>query len=100
VAAVIYHTLQGLKLAYPTVDENQKQALEAARQQLENENGGKPDKAVEKYETAYFSVSMCPSVADTHNLVTPVHFANRFILTRGSPKLSSNSPQIHTDGHR
>jgi hypothetical protein len=40
VGAVLYHTLQCLNLAYPTVSEAQKQALEAARKELESEGGG------------------------------------------------------------
>ena len=46
VAGVLYHTLQGLNLAYPTVSEVQKQALLAAKQELENEEGGKPAEVV------------------------------------------------------
>ena len=45
VAAVLYHTLEGLNLAYPTVSEEQKQALLAAKAQLENEDGGTAEKA-------------------------------------------------------
>jgi len=50
VAAVLYHTLDDLNLAYPTVSEEQKQALLVAKGALENEDGGKPDRAVEKAE--------------------------------------------------
>lgn len=38
VAAVIYHTLDKMNLAYPVVSEAQKQALEAARAELERED--------------------------------------------------------------
>jgi len=50
VAAVIFSTMQSLDLAYPVVSEEQKQALQVAKQELENENGGKPDKAVQEAE--------------------------------------------------
>ena len=39
VAAVIFHTLESLNLAYPTVSAEQKQALLVAEQQLEAEDG-------------------------------------------------------------
>ncbi|MCP4359161.1 MAG: polyphosphate kinase 2 family protein [Chloroflexi bacterium] len=39
VAAVIQHTLAGLNLEYPTVSEEQKKGLLAAKEELENESG-------------------------------------------------------------
>jgi PPK2 family polyphosphate:nucleotide phosphotransferase len=50
VAAVLYHTMEKLNLAYPTVSEEQKQALLVAKKELESENGGMKDKAVLKAE--------------------------------------------------
>ncbi len=50
VAAVIYDTLRNLNLAYPTVSEQQKQALLVAKDELESEDGGKEDWAVTKAE--------------------------------------------------
>jgi PPK2 family polyphosphate:nucleotide phosphotransferase len=50
VAAVIYHTMDKLKLAYPVVSEAQKQALALAAAELQNEDGGAKDKAVQKAE--------------------------------------------------
>ena len=38
VAAVIYQTLKGLKLAYPTIDEAHQQELLKAKEMLENES--------------------------------------------------------------
>lgn len=48
VAAVLYSTMKKLDLAYPTVSEQQKQALLVAKEELENEDGGRKDKAVVK----------------------------------------------------
>ena len=48
VAAGLYHTLDKLNLAYPVVSEEQKQALQTARQQLELEGGEATPKADEK----------------------------------------------------
>jgi PPK2 family polyphosphate:nucleotide phosphotransferase len=48
VAAVLYQTLDGLNLAYPTVSEEQKQALLVAKAQLENEDGGTAEKAFQE----------------------------------------------------
>ncbi|AKB28070.1 hypothetical protein MSSIT_1351 [Methanosarcina siciliae T4/M] len=48
VAAVLYSTMKKLNLAYPTVSEQKKQALLVAKEELENEDGGKKDKAVVK----------------------------------------------------
>lgn len=50
VAAVLYNTMKNLNLAYPTVSEQQKQALLVAKEELEHENGGLKDKAVIKAE--------------------------------------------------
>jgi PPK2 family polyphosphate:nucleotide phosphotransferase len=50
VAAVLYRTLDSLSLAYPTVNEEQKQALLQAKEELENEGSGKQDWAVQKAE--------------------------------------------------
>lgn len=50
VAAVLYYTMEKLNLAYPTVSEEQKQALIAAKEELEREDGGPKDKAVVKAE--------------------------------------------------
>jgi len=50
VAAVLYNTMKNLNLAYPTVSEQQKQALLVAKEELEHENGGLKDKAVLKAE--------------------------------------------------
>ena len=50
VAAVLYYTMEKLNLAYPTVSEEQKQALIAAKEELEREDGGPKDKAVVKVE--------------------------------------------------
>jgi PPK2 family polyphosphate:nucleotide phosphotransferase len=46
VGAVILNSLKGLKLAYPAVSEEQRQALLLARQELESEGDGLHDKAV------------------------------------------------------
>ncbi|WP_218165470.1 polyphosphate kinase 2 family protein [Methanolobus zinderi] len=48
VAAVIYNTMDKLNLTYPVVSEQQKQALLAAKEELENESGDPDDKAVRK----------------------------------------------------
>jgi PPK2 family polyphosphate:nucleotide phosphotransferase len=48
VAAVLYRTLEGLNLAYPTVSEEQKQALNEAKTKLENEDRGMTSKAVQE----------------------------------------------------
>ena len=50
VAAVLYNTMKNLNLAYPTVSEEQKQALLVAKEELEREDGGLKDKAVVKAE--------------------------------------------------
>jgi polyphosphate:nucleotide phosphotransferase, PPK2 family len=50
VAAVLYNTMKNLNFAYPTVSEQQKQALLVAKEELEHENGGLKDKAVLKAE--------------------------------------------------
>ena len=50
VAAVLYNTMKNLNLAYPTVSEQQKQALLMAKDELESEDGGLKDKAVVKAE--------------------------------------------------
>lgn len=50
VAAVLYYTMEKLNLAYPTVSEEQKQALIAAKEELEREDSGPKDKAVVKAE--------------------------------------------------
>jgi PPK2 family polyphosphate:nucleotide phosphotransferase len=50
VAAVLYNTMKNLNLAYPTVSEEQKQALLIAKEELEHEDGGLKDKAVLKAE--------------------------------------------------
>jgi len=54
VSAVLYRTLEGLNLAYPTVSEAQKQALLDAKAELEQEDGGTDVKPVQeaKVETA------------------------------------------------
>jgi PPK2 family polyphosphate:nucleotide phosphotransferase len=48
VAAVLYHTMKKLNLTYPEVSEQQKQALLAAKEELENEDGGRKEKAAKK----------------------------------------------------
>ncbi len=48
VAAVLYRTMNNLNLAYPTVTEEQKQALLVAKEQLERENGDLKDEPVVK----------------------------------------------------
>ncbi len=48
VAAVLYYTMKKLNLAYPAVSEEQKQALLAAKEELENEGSGLKNKAVTK----------------------------------------------------
>ncbi|WP_269851858.1 polyphosphate kinase 2 family protein [Methanosarcina horonobensis] len=48
VAAVLYNTMENLNLAYPTISEQQKQALLVAKKELENEDGGSKDKSVVK----------------------------------------------------
>ncbi|AKB81407.1 hypothetical protein MSBR3_0829 [Methanosarcina barkeri 3] len=45
VAAVLYSTMKSLNLAYPTVSEEQKEALLVAKEELEHEDGGLKDKA-------------------------------------------------------
>lgn len=50
VAAVLYNTMKSLNLAYPTVSEEQKQALLVAKEELEHEDGGLKDKAVIRAE--------------------------------------------------
>jgi len=45
---VIYNTMDKLNLTYPVVSEQQKQALLAAKEELENESGDPDDKAVRK----------------------------------------------------
>jgi PPK2 family polyphosphate:nucleotide phosphotransferase len=50
VAGVLYHTLDSLNLDYPTVSEEQKQALLAAKEELVGEGAGKEDWAVQKAE--------------------------------------------------
>jgi PPK2 family polyphosphate:nucleotide phosphotransferase len=60
VAAVIYDTMKKLNLAYPTVSEEQKQALLVAKEELENENGGQKDKAVLKAEAKVAANSTNP----------------------------------------
>lgn len=50
VAAVLYNTMKSLSLAYPTVSEEQKQALLVAKEELEHEDGGLKDKAVIRAE--------------------------------------------------
>ncbi|PAV11523.1 hypothetical protein ASJ81_09880 [Methanosarcina spelaei] len=50
VAAVLYNTMKSLNLAYPTVSEEQKQALLVAKEELEHEDGGLKDKAVTRAE--------------------------------------------------
>lgn len=50
VAAVLYNTMKSLNLAYPTVSEEQKQALLVAKEELEHEDGGMKDKAVIRAE--------------------------------------------------
>jgi len=52
VAAVIYKTLDDLKLAYPKVSKAQKQALLVAKEALENEDGGHKEKVNVKGEAA------------------------------------------------
>jgi len=44
VAAMLYRTMNKLNLAYPTVTEEQKQALLAAKEELEREDGGSKNK--------------------------------------------------------
>lgn len=51
VAAVLYNTMKNLNLAYPTVSEEQKEALLVAKEELEHEDGGLKDEAVIKAET-------------------------------------------------
>ena len=48
VAAVLYRTMSNLNLAYPTVSEEQKQALLVAKEKLEREDGGPKNKTVVK----------------------------------------------------
>jgi PPK2 family polyphosphate:nucleotide phosphotransferase len=50
VSAVLYNTMKNLNLAYPTVSEQQKQALFVAMDELESEDGGLKDKAILKAE--------------------------------------------------
>jgi hypothetical protein len=50
VSAVLYNTLKNLNLAYPTVSEQQKQALLVAKEELESEDGCLKDKAIVKAE--------------------------------------------------
>jgi len=50
VAAVLYNTMKNLNLAYPTVSEEQKQALLVAKEELEREDDGLKDKASVKAE--------------------------------------------------
>jgi len=50
VAAVLYNTMKNLNLAYPIVSEQQRQALLAAKEELESEDNGLKDKAVVKAE--------------------------------------------------
>jgi hypothetical protein len=50
VGAVLNNTLEGLKLAYPVVSEQQKQILASAVQELKDETGGKVDEAVAEAE--------------------------------------------------
>jgi PPK2 family polyphosphate:nucleotide phosphotransferase len=50
VGAVLYNTMKNLNLDYPTVSEEQKQALLVATKELEREDGGVKDKAVLKAE--------------------------------------------------
>jgi PPK2 family polyphosphate:nucleotide phosphotransferase len=44
VAAVLYNTMKNLNLVYPTVSDQQKQALLVAKYELESEDGGLKDK--------------------------------------------------------
>ncbi len=50
VATVLYNKMKNLNLAYPTVSDEQKQALLVAKEELEHEDGGLKDKAVVKAE--------------------------------------------------
>lgn len=48
VAAVLYNTMEKLNLAYPTVSEEQKQALLVAKEELEREDSGPKDESAAK----------------------------------------------------
>jgi hypothetical protein len=63
VAAVLYNTMKNLNLAYPTVSEQQKQALLVAKEELENEDGGLKDKAVVKAEAKATADSQAPAAS-------------------------------------
>lgn len=61
VAAVLYNTMEKLNLAYPTVSEEQKQALLVAKEALEREDGGPKNKAVVKAEAKAATDSEAPA---------------------------------------
>lgn len=63
VAAVLYNAMKSLNLAYPTVSEQQKQALLAAKDELEGEDGGLKDKAVVKAEAKEAADAQAPAAS-------------------------------------
>jgi PPK2 family polyphosphate:nucleotide phosphotransferase len=63
VAAVLYNTMRDLNLAYPTVSEQQKKALLAAKDELEREDGGLKDKAVLKAESKAAADPQAPAAS-------------------------------------
>jgi len=63
VAAVLYSTMKNLNLAYPTVSEQQKQALLVATDELENEDGGLKDRAVVKAEAKATADPQAPAAS-------------------------------------
>jgi PPK2 family polyphosphate:nucleotide phosphotransferase len=67
VAAVLYNTMKNLNLAYPIVSEQQKQALLAAKEELEREDGGLKDKALLKAEA---KAAADPQALDASSAVT------------------------------
>ena len=63
VAAVLYNTMKNLNLTYPTVSEQQKQALFVAMDELEREDGGLRDKAILKAEAKAAAYSQAPAAS-------------------------------------
>ena len=61
--AVLYNTMKNLNLAYPTVSEQQKQALLAAKDELEREDGGLKDKAILKAEAKAAADPQAPAAS-------------------------------------
>ena len=90
VAAVIHDTLRNLNLAYPTVSEQQKQALSAASDELESEDGGKEDWAVKKAEAKAAEAAGQPESADSNQAETAAKKAKKSGKKKGKKNKKKN----------